>query len=60
MGETIRNDTQEGRLANEFLATIRVFDWNKNGVSAWIAIVALSMVLRYITEYCDPEEDMRE
>ena len=60
MGTTFGENNQEGKLANELLATIRAFEWNAGGVDAWSAIVALAMVQNYITEYCDPNEDMRE
>ena len=55
-----RNDDVEGSLANEILMTIRNHEWNNGGVNAYTAIVALTMVLRYITEYCSAEENLSE
>ena len=60
MGPTFSDSNKEGKLANELLATIRTYDWSAGGVDAWSAIVALSMVLKHITEFCEPDEDMRE
>ncbi len=60
MATTFGENDKESKLANEILATIRTFDWSEMGVKAWSAIVALAMVQREITEWCDPDEDMRE
>ena len=58
--ETFRESNKEGKLANELLAIIRTFEWSEGGVDAWSAIVALALVQNYITENCEPDEDMRE
>ena len=60
MGPNFSESNKEGKLANELLATIRTFEWSAGGVNAWSAIVALAMVQNYITEFCEPDEDMRE
>ncbi len=60
MGPTFTDSNKEGKLANELLATIRTIDWSAGGVDAWSAIVALAMVQNYITEFSEPDEDMRE
>ena len=60
MATTFGENDKESKLANELLATIRTIDWSAGGVNAWSAIVALAMVQNYITEFCEPDEDMRE
>ena len=60
MGPYFSESNKEGKLANELLATIRTFEWSEGGVDAWSAIVALALVQKYITENCEPDEDMRE